>query len=66
MENSAINPADDAFSQSFDARDWARAFMRIVIDGNVEIDEALMVAWFANAIMRGYDYRDAEVRAALV
>jgi hypothetical protein len=53
------------FSQSFDAVDWAKAFMKIVIDGDVRIDEALMVAWFANAIMRGYDYRDAEVRAAL-
>lgn len=55
----------EEFTQSFDAQDWARAFMRIVIDGKVEIDEALMLSWFSNALMRGYDYRDLEVRAAL-
>lgn len=49
---------------SFDARDWAKEFMR----GNnglsgpfqssrVSVDEETMVGWFANALMRGYDER---------
>jgi hypothetical protein len=35
---------------SFDARDWAKAFCKL--HGG---DEELMLAWFANALMRGYD-----------
>jgi hypothetical protein len=35
---------------SFDARDWAKAFVKM--HGG---DEGLMQAWFANALMRGYD-----------
>ena len=35
---------------SFDARDWAKAFVRW--HGG---DEELMQAWFASALMRGYD-----------
>lgn len=45
--------------QSFDALDWAREFMRLLIDGtfarNGGLDESLMLTWFANALMRGYD-----------
>ena len=46
---------------SFDAKDWAEAFCRlntIVIPGIDEVanDQAgIMVGWFANALMRGYD-----------
>lgn len=36
---------------SFDARDWAKAFCKI----NPTMDEGIMIAWFANALMRGYD-----------
>lgn len=36
---------------SFDARDWAKAFCKIT----PEADEAHMLTWFANALMRGYD-----------
>jgi hypothetical protein len=36
---------------SFDAQDWAKAFCKI----NPEIDEGIMLGWFANALMRGYD-----------
>lgn len=39
---------------SFDARDWAAAFMRGHRSG-VELTEDLMVAWFASALMRGHD-----------
>lgn len=36
---------------SFDARDWAEAFCKM----HPGVDEELMVTWFANALMRGYD-----------
>jgi hypothetical protein len=36
---------------SFDARDWAKAFCRL----HPQMDEELMVTWFASALMRGYD-----------
>lgn len=36
---------------SFDARDWAEAFCKI----HPGVDEDLMVGWFANALMRGFD-----------
>lgn len=36
---------------SFDARDWAKAFC----ERNPGADEGLMLAWFANALMRGFD-----------
>lgn len=35
---------------SFDAQDWAKAFVKL--HGG---DEGLMLTWFANALMRGYD-----------
>jgi len=41
---------------SFDARDWAKAFCKL----NPSMDEELMVTWFANALMRGYDERTAQ------
>ncbi len=37
---------------SFDARVWAKEFCRL-FPGH---DEGLMISWFANAIMAGYDY----------
>lgn len=43
-------------TQSFDARVWARAFVeRVKEDPSIATDEATMVGWFANALMRGYD-----------
>lgn len=36
---------------SFDARDWAEAFCKRFPD----LDEGTMLAWFASALMRGYD-----------
>lgn len=38
---------------SFDARDWAAAFLKINPDCG--IDEGTMISWFANALMRGFD-----------
>lgn len=40
-----------------DAQQWAKAFMEIVINGGVEVDEALMSGWFANAIETAHDKR---------
>src|SRR5688572_2805807 len=40
---------------SFDAADWAAEFMRLFGDKRDKIDEGLMIGWFANALMRGYD-----------
>jgi len=45
---------------SFDARDWAEAFCK----RNPGVDEGLMIAWFANALMRGYD--EAQARAVAI
>jgi hypothetical protein len=49
---------------SFDARDWAEAFCKL----NPGMDEGLMISWFANALMRGYDEamsRESRVRDLL-
>lgn len=46
---------DNDPSQSFDATVWAKNFMNIFGDRRQDIDEALMLTWFANAIMRGWD-----------
>lgn len=48
---------------SFDAKDWAKAFCdRFIVstrEGHesaaVDDDMGLMIGWFANALMRGYD-----------
>lgn len=40
---------------SFDARDWGKAFCKIAKEKGHDLDEAWMVSWFANALMRGYD-----------
>ena len=36
---------------SFDARDWAKSFCQRF----PQVDEEVMIGWFANALMRGYD-----------
>ena len=38
---------------SLDARDWAKAFLRA--HPNCGLQEDALIAWFANALMRGYD-----------
>lgn len=44
---------------SFDARDWARAFLaayqRARERGDLFLEEENLTGWFANALMRGYD-----------
>ena len=46
--------------QTIDARVWAKEFCSRF--GNETVDEALMITWFANAIMRGYDAAEAKWR----
>jgi len=44
------------FIQSFDARVWARAFVEhVAASPTLATDEATMIGWFANALMRGWD-----------
>jgi hypothetical protein len=52
IEHADTRPEDrpDWPLPSFDARDWAQAFVKW--HGG---DVALMTTWFANALMRGYD-----------
>lgn len=41
---------------SFDALDWAEAFVKRVSEKpGIATDEGTMLAWFAGALMRGYD-----------
>lgn len=42
--------------QTMDARVWAQEFIRIFKDRKEDIDEGLMIGWFANAIMCGSDH----------
>ncbi len=43
-------------NDEFDASVWAKEFMKKFENRLEEIDEDLMLGWFANAIMTGYDY----------
>lgn len=53
--NTPLKDRPDWPLPSFDARDWAKAFL----DKNPEcgLGEDTMIGWFANALMRGYDQR---------
>lgn len=52
---------------SFDARDWAEAFCKAATNLGYKdaegkpIDEGWMISWFANALMRGFDEREARI-----
>lgn len=46
---------DPDFHLSGDAAVWAKTFMQIVQGSGLVVDEDLMIGWFANAIMRGWD-----------
>jgi hypothetical protein len=52
MNEKEFNP------QSMDAKVWAIEFMRLYRENALDptwVDEGLMIGWFANAIMAGYD-----------
>lgn len=59
-------PAAD-LNYNMDALDWAKSFMGHFGGGERwnEIDESLMIAWFANAIMTGYDVGRSKFRKEL-
>ena len=42
---------------SFDAQDWAEAFCKL----NPTADQGTMLAWFAGALMRGFDEHASRV-----
>lgn len=42
--------------ETMNALDWAREFLRIKNEQKFTINEDLMLPWFANAIMCGYDH----------
>jgi hypothetical protein len=48
----------------FDASKWAEEFMRLFGDRLTDIDEGLMIGWFANAIMTGFDEAQRRAEAA--
>lgn len=50
-----MTPETHDFTQTANAQAWAAAFMARFKDRRDQIDEADMLAWFANAIMRGHD-----------
>lgn len=47
---------------SFDAMDWAKAFCKLYPN----MEEDVMLGWFANALMRGYDEHASRTSAAVV
>ena len=46
---------DKANLNTIDGTVWAKEFMRLFGERRHEIDEALMIGWFCNSIMRGFD-----------
>lgn len=53
------------FHESFDARDWAAAFVATLKENPSIVEEDCMLGWFANALMRGYDEANKRSAAAL-
>lgn len=54
MENK-INAEDLVKNQDIDASHWAAAFMQLFGSDLRQIDEGLMISWFANSIMVTHD-----------
>ena len=55
-EDAVTSPTQVFNPQSFDAREWAAEFIRVVgFKPSVATDEDTMVSWFASAIMAGHD-----------
>jgi hypothetical protein len=51
----AVRLADGVWPNTMEAAAWASEFVKRFGDVDRRIDEGLMVAWFANAIMSGHD-----------
>lgn len=56
----AVERLADDFTQSMDARVWADAFLAQFSEVP---DREMLIAWFANAIMCGYDAQATTLRA---
>jgi hypothetical protein len=41
--------------ESFDAQVWAKEFVKHNLAFHIGLDEGALTAWFASALMRGYD-----------
>lgn len=60
--NTPLHERPDWPLPSFDARDWARAFLTAYERGSDDfLSEGNMIGWFAAALMRGFD--EAHARA---
>jgi len=55
MAEEEYDPTASMLHQTNDAQVWAREFMKRVEQGCV-IDEGMMLGWFANALMCGWDH----------
>jgi hypothetical protein len=53
MTHKNLQAGDFLKSVGTNSQEWARAFMEIIVNEKKDIDESLMVAWFANAIEAG-------------
>lgn len=63
IEHANTKPEDrpDWPLPSFDAQDWAKAFNdTLVKNGQQPLDPGLMIAWFANSLMRGFDEANSQ------
>lgn len=54
-DDTKAEPFGAKLHSTMDAKVWAQEFMRLRRDNPESLDEGLMLAWFANAIMCGYD-----------
>lgn len=62
-DDGKLKPLNEIFS----AKIWAQEFMqtyKMLFEQEKEIDEGLMIGWFANAIMSGHDHATRRERAA--
>jgi hypothetical protein len=51
-----VRALKESLPDSFDAQEWAKTFVRHVrLNPGIATDESTMTAWFANAIMCGFD-----------
>lgn len=54
--NNMIGNDDLPFPETWDAQIWAKKFIEEIKDNpSMALDEELMIGWFANSIMKGYD-----------
>lgn len=62
-------PKDFKVNETFDAQKWAASFLQTLREHpEITIDHDFMVAWFANALMKGYDehrFRSKEYKRSI-